>query len=279
MPSILQRVANRQKQVRQYMKLASGPGDWISFFALGVARGHPFGGNDMVSRVGRRFFSQIVARPRNLHGLSIMLDPADVTHMVIFDELFLENNYDLDLVPFQPDQIFDCGGHIGMFTVLASSRFKECPLTVFEPNPKNAAWIRRQIAGNSLKAELIEGAVSTYDGSAVFEDRVSFSGHLADGTQPGQSAGQYTVKVVNLLEILRQRNPQRLLLKLDVEGEETKILPVLMDLLPRTSAVFFETHDGDKGFETAKALFEATGFKVERRRAWDFCIDGFALRQ
>jgi hypothetical protein len=52
--------------------------------------------------------------------------------MFIFDEIVRDNNYDLDLVPFQPDQIFDCGGHIGMFTLLARSRYPAMPVAIFD---------------------------------------------------------------------------------------------------------------------------------------------------
>ena len=54
--------------------------------------------------------------------------------MAIFDEIVLNNNYDLDLVPFTPDQIFDCGGHIGMFSLIARGRYPLVPLINFEPN-------------------------------------------------------------------------------------------------------------------------------------------------
>ena len=40
-------------------------------------------------------------------GLRLALDPWDRTHMVIFDEVIREENNDLGLVPFTPDQIFD----------------------------------------------------------------------------------------------------------------------------------------------------------------------------
>ena len=58
----------------------------------------------------------------------------------------------------------------------------------------------------------------------------------------GAPKGRYTVQVVDLPAMLSQRRPERLLLKLDVEGEETHIIPALLDVLPREAAVFFETH-------------------------------------
>jgi hypothetical protein len=42
----------------------------------------------------------------------LALNPLDPTHIAIFYEVFVDECYDLGLVPFIPDQIFDCGGHI-----------------------------------------------------------------------------------------------------------------------------------------------------------------------
>jgi hypothetical protein len=70
-------------------------------------------------------------------GLRLALNPSDPSHRAIFDEVIRDQNYDLGLVPFMPDQIFDCGGHIGMFSLLARSQCPTVPLIIFEPNPRN----------------------------------------------------------------------------------------------------------------------------------------------
>ena len=95
----------------------------------------------------------------------------------------------------------------------------------------------------------------------------------------GAPGGHYSVRVVDLPATLSQRRPKRLLLKLDVEGEENRIIPALFDVLPREAAVFFETHYGEAGWDWAQQQFTDHGFVVERRRTiYDF-IDGFALRR
>jgi FkbM family methyltransferase len=92
---------------------------------------------------------------------------------------------------------------------------------------------------NAINIEVAEAAVSVRDGEATFQDRVSYSGHLVDDKRPrapnprptlveqalGAPRGRYTVRVVDLPAILRQRRPERLLLKLDVEGEELTSFP------------------------------------------------------
>jgi tRNA1(Val) A37 N6-methylase TrmN6 len=77
----------------------------------------------------------------------------DPSHVVIFNEIVVDRIYDLELVPFTPDQIFDCGGHIGMFSLLARSRYPMAQLTVFEPNPENVCRIRRQVQLNAITSK------------------------------------------------------------------------------------------------------------------------------
>jgi FkbM family methyltransferase len=285
-------ICQRLKQVRRYVSLARSPVDRLSLAVLGMA---PFDSSGIRSFFGRLLFPELLLRPARLRGLRLALNPGELTHIKIFDEVFRDNNYDLDLVPFIPDQIFDCGGHIGMFSLLALSRYPSVPLTIFEPNPHNVEWIRRQLQLNATKFEVVQGAVSVREGEAMFYDRLTYSGHLVDDTvsrsldmklleterakRLGTVRARYTVRVVDLPAMLRQRRPQRLLLKMDVEGEEIRIIPALFDVLPREAAVFFETHDGEAGWERAKQQFTGHGFAVERRRSiLNFFIDGFALR-
>src|SRR5262249_51144247 len=264
------------------------------FVVLGLARGHIRG---PLLFLRRRFFPELVIRPRLLGGLRLALNPWDPTHMVIFDEVVRDNIYDLGLIPFTPDQIFDCGGHIGMFSLLARNRYPTVPLVIFEPNPRNVKWIRRQVQLNAMNIEVVQAAISVREGEATFQDRLSYSGHLIENATPrapdaklwnpispaeqvlGAPSGCYTVRIVDLPAMLSQRRPERLLLKLDIEGEETHIIPALFDVLPREVAVFFETHHGEAEWDWAKQQFTDHGFAVERRRSlYDF-IDGFALRR
>src|SRR5262249_41234299 len=147
-------------------------------------------------------------------------------------------------------QIFDCGGHIGLFSLLARSRYPLARLTVFEPNAGNVEGIRRQARLNPMNIEVVQAAGSGSQGEADFlEAENSQSGHLGDDTWKqsdwdeqirGPPRGRYTVRLIDLPAMLLERRPERLLLKLDVEGEEVRIIPALFDVLPRETALFFE---------------------------------------
>lgn len=276
----------RLEKVRRYLALAYSPQDWLSFTVLAAARGR-------LSFLARHLVPELVVRPALFGGLRLALNPSDLAHVAIFDEVVGNRSYDLGLVPFTPDQIFDCGGHIGLFSLLARSRYPIAPLILIEPNPHNVEWVRRQVQLNAMNIEVVQAAVSVREGEATFQDDLmSFGGHLVDdATVPKhplalacslvlQAQGQpYTVRVVDLPKMLSQRRPERLLLKLDVEGEEARIIPALFDVLPREVAVFFETHHGEAGWDWAKRQFTDRGFAVAEHRRFLGNIDGFALRR
>jgi FkbM family methyltransferase len=280
-------IGARLNNVRRYLPLAYSPLDWLSFAVLG---GAPRG---RLSFLTRHLFPEVVVRPALLGGLKMALSPVDPSHIAIFDEFFFDKDYDLGLIPFTPDQIFDCGGHIGMFSLLARGRYPMAHLIIFEPNQNNMEWIRRQARLNALNIEAVQAAVSVHEGEALFQDRVSYSGHLVDEATSGvpenkdwksevlgEPRDRYAVRVIDLAAMLSQRRPERLLLKLDIEGEEIRVIPTLFDVLPRETAVFFETHHGQAYWDWASQQFREHGFVVERQRALgDYFINGFALRQ
>jgi hypothetical protein len=68
------------------------------------------------------------------------------------------------------------------------------------------------------------------------------------------------------------------LLKIDIEGEEMRLIPQLVDLLPPESAVFFETHAGESAWNSIGKLFTDRGFTVSLRSQWEYLNMGLALR-
>jgi predicted RNA methylase len=107
-------------------------------------------------------------RPKQLHGLSIRLDPAQLSQFVIYEEVFVEGVYDLDRVSFTPDAIVDCGSFEGYFSLLARARFAAAPIVAFEPNARNLEGLRANVARNHLDIDVRAEAVSNRDGIATF---------------------------------------------------------------------------------------------------------------
>ncbi len=226
-------------------------------------------------RLGSRFIPKLWLRPKKLNGLRLLIQPSDWSQTVIFEEVFLQSSYDLDKLSFTPELILDCGAHIGTFSLLAKSRFPGSMLKAYEPNPQNAEFVRKQIAKNGLDIQFFECAISIETKELHFAISNSHHGTLQhDPASPGTCK----VHAIDFIETFQKFKPRSLLLKMDVEGEERLILPMLVPLLPQQTALFFETHAGEAGWREMAALLQAAGFLVEQVNARGQFYDGFAQR-
>lgn len=268
--SILERCRSKQRYLATYVALADGWADRWSLLKLAWGRFD-------VYKAGREGSSRPwSARLDRLKGGSVSLRLDDVQHLAIFDELFLHSAYDLTLVPFIPDLILDVGAHIGLFSLLAGSHWPDTPILAFEPHPENAAWARRNTAGNGLRAAVMEAAVSSKSGWMKFN---------AGGGMGNLSAqGDLTVPAIDLPALMRTIPSKRTLLKMDIEGEELNLLPHVLPALPETCAAFVEIHGRSAECAALMEKIRALGFAHrqvgEKRSAdghWHF-IDLFLTR-
>jgi FkbM family methyltransferase len=269
-------IGPRIRKILTFGRAGSSPLDMLKMIVVGYARGHTFSGRGLISRVGRMLFPEIAIKPSLLGGLTLHLDPSDLSHLVVAEEILLEQVYDLTRVPFLPDVILDCGAHTGAFTVLAASNFPKSKLISFEPDPANYRWLEKQIRVNRLQAEAFHAAVSTADGEALFEAGRGCGGALTE--EPSSTSNAITVKTWNLTKYIKNLGCVRLLLKLDVEGAEEKLLPAIVNTLPRDCVVLLETHHGEESWQRLSTLLEHHGFAVTVTRRRNLYTDGLAIR-
>lgn len=271
-------VLNRQA-VRECAALGSNLGDKVALGLFGLVAPTINNAGRRRWRLASRLIPNVWLRPRRLNGLRLLIDPTDWSQTVIFDEVFLKGSYDLAKVPFRPDVIIDCGAHIGLFSLLARSTFPGATLIAYEPNPANAVFVRAQIEKNKAGFRFHEAAVSTESGEMDFIVFNSHGGRLSEaGKTTTGDIPMYRVRVVDFCTALQDIRPASLLLKMDVEGEERNLLPAIVPLLPRQTALFFETHAGAEGWKEAEALLAAAGFSVQQINARGLFCDGFASR-
>jgi FkbM family methyltransferase len=256
----LSSAVERARMMAAFVASGSSPGQWVRLGVLGWSRGNPSGW--LPKRVGA-----ISVSPSVLHGRTVVVDATDLGHLVSFEEIFVLEAYDLARVPFQPQLIVDCGAHAGFFAALAAARFPQTPIVAFEPNPVNVEWLRQNLG--SYRATVHDAAVSIANGNGRFTALDSNAGQLTGN-------GGSPVRVVDL----RQQLPASpdLLLKIDVEGEETRLLPHLLPALPSRCALFVETHHGSEARHRLSAALTAAGFAVTQVREREPYADLFALR-
>ena len=208
---------------------------WLAM--AGLARHRPFGDNSPYARLGRLLTPNMAPRVTSAGGQRISIDLGRLEEPMIFEEIFVDRTYPIEKVPFAPDLVIDCGAFCGMFSLLARARFPTARFIAFEPEPHNFSRLEHNLALNGATVEAIPAAVGTSDGTVRFSGD-GFGGHMA----AADAESSITVKLVSLANLLRREQPQRLVLKLDVEGAEREILPDILALLPPQTVIFLETH-------------------------------------
>lgn len=134
--------------------------------------------------------------------------------------------------------LFDVGAAVGYYTLVASPLVGPEGLVVaFEPDPKNAAFLRRHVAINQLKnVEVHQAAIGDCTGQACFTRGTGTgTGHLDE-------SGEATVTLWKLDDILEHtRTPTHI--KIDVEGAELDVLEGARNLLSTARpTLFLSTH-------------------------------------
>lgn len=220
---------------------------------------------------------EITVKLSSLKDSKISINPWDWSQMAIFDEVLLNNAYDFRLLKFIPDYIYDCGAHIGLFSVKAAAFYPHSIISIFEPNPSNCILIKKQLAGNKIMASLFEAAVSNYSGETNFSVSHSHFGYISGKDEFNQGI---RVKVIDFsVEIKKVPRNKKLLIKMDIEGEEQNVIPSIIDLLPDKTAIYFETHEGALGFEKIRNILKTNGFDVSVVEDRGDFIDAFAVRE
>ena len=233
----LNRIRRRFKAVADFAATGSAWNDCITLGLAGLARHRPFSGDSLYAQFGRWLTPGMAPRVKAAGGQRISMDLEHYQEPMIFEEIFVDRTYPVEKVPFVPDLVIDCGAFCGMFSLLARARFPTTRFIAFEPEPRNFERLRRNVALNQAPIEINRAAVGTSDGTACFSGE-GFGGHVNNASEQGG----ITVEQVSLAGLLRRLKPERLLLKLDVEGAEREILPDILPLLPPHTVIFLETH-------------------------------------
>ena len=258
--TMLVRIERKIREMQRWVDAVYSFVDWPSAITLAIFKTRPAEGPGRVPRWFRKHIPQIWVRPSRLGGLSVRVDPSEQSHFAIFEEVFMKGAYDLGAIGFTPDTVLDCGAFEGYFSLLAASRFPGVPIVAFEPNYRNLAGLRANMARNHLSIDARPAAVSTRDGTA------DFTGSGCGGHLSAPSASSVPVPVMNLCRIITELDADRLLLKLDVEGEESTLLPALLPVLPKQCAIFFEWHHGRATFDRLVSLLATHGFVTSLAR-------------
>jgi FkbM family methyltransferase len=277
--SMLQRWTFKWTTMRRWLFSSRGVQDWPAAFLLGIFRTRPSVGTSLDALFLKWLFPRLRVRPKRLNGYKVSVSPSTLANLIIYEEIFLGNAYDLSLVEFSPDMVIDCGAYEGYFTLLAKAHFKDIRCIAFEPSRDNYRALLSNFKLNEIgDVDARNEAVSVWRGESAFSG-CGFGGHLSCDETHALSG---SVTVSDLRDFVE--GAQRLLLKVDIEGEEKVVLPATLDILPETCAIFFEWHHGEDDYLRMEETLKTAGFSTMRLRTWVpgdngvVFVDAFAQR-
>jgi FkbM family methyltransferase len=127
----------------------------------------------------------------------------------------------------------------------------------FEPDVRNAAFLRRHIAVNRLtNVDVFEAAVSNRRGAEYFAKGTgSGTGRLSDD-------GDCEVQVVRLDDVA-QRCPAPTHMKIDVEGAELRVLEGALSILAGARPTLFLSLHGDDVRAGCQRLLRGLDYQLE----------------
>jgi FkbM family methyltransferase len=181
------------------------------------------------------------------------------TDRAIINEVWIHNSYTPKGFELRErDVVLDIGGHIGIFSILASKCAKEGRVYVFEPFPENFNLLKENVElNNARNVNVVNKAVSKNSGKNEFF--VSSDNNRGENSLFSSAGG-------SIKDFVKKEKIEKIdFLKMDCEGAEYEILYGLSrSELEKIGKISLEYHNIDKkrnGLELKKFL-EKNGFKV-----------------
>lgn len=155
------------------------------------------------------------------------------------------------------DVFFDIGAAVGYYTVLAAPLVgSQGRVVAFEPDSKNAAFLRRHVAINKFSnVEVRQAAVGNSSGFA------RFTGGSGSGTGRLANSGTAVVAISRLDDLIPEVGlPTHM--KIDVEGAELDLLHGARQVLIRAKPTLFLSTHGPKMYDSCRRFLTELGYEV-----------------
>ena len=154
---------------------------------------------------------------------------------LIYKSIFIDEVYSFRTTNTKPI-IIDCGSNIGLAVRYWKTQFPESKIICFEPDPE----VFKALVANTKqlsKVEVHRLALSDKVGEVEFTSNGKLSGSL---NMSKNLPSSYKVKTELLSKYLQDVKVE--MLKIDIEGEELKVLKEIEPYLVNVSNIFVEYH-------------------------------------
>ncbi len=161
------------------------------------------------------------------------------------------------------DHVLDIGANTGFYTLLSSRLVgRSGRVTAFEPLPRNIEFLRTHVRLNRLEnVEIVEAAVSDASGKVRFKsDTHASMGYVTTN-------GDLEVDSVSLDQLFQQKRlaPAKLL-KIDVEGEEYRVIKGALSYLMSCHPTILLSGHGTEAQKNCESFLAGLGYSVKVER-------------
>jgi len=158
----------------------------------------------------------------------------------------------------QKKVLWDLGAHVGYYSLLFKSQNEDSKVYAFEPVLKNVKLLQNHLTMNSIEGVAVfQKAVSNELGTLKFNSsRTSVAGKL-------HIEGDIEVEVIKLSFFLENEtiaSPD--IIKMDIEGEELKVLKDLQLLLARQKPIIFLSTHGKDVHDQCCVFLKSIGYDL-----------------
>ena len=160
--------------------------------------------------------------------------------------------------------VIDAGANVGLATLYLSTFFPNAEFICFEPSSETYAILARNLEKNFLRFRAVQKALSNFDGPSRFEvGRSSMERAIFRDSDIEQAEMVACASLENEMQRLQLRKVN--FLKVDVEGEEVRLLDGLAEDLMCVTEIVAEAHGPELAEEVRSRLVQA-GFEVSEHR-------------
>lgn len=161
--------------------------------------------------------------------------------LLTVNEVFCRLDYPLDR---QQKVVVDIGSNIGISALYFLTRNPNNKIYLFEPLPLNIERLKRNLKGFESRYQLSPSAVADFNGvTPFFTENSGRYGKISE--TPTHAMNYPCIHINTLLEKILTHEHHIDLLKIDVEGYETKLLTALHPtFLKRINMIYLENEAG-----------------------------------
>lgn len=188
-------------------------------------------------------------------------------------ELFINEDYYFECDSDAPN-IIDAGTHMGLAIYYFKTRFPDATVTAFEPNPPMREIAMKNINNCGFdKVEILPYALSDAEKTVSFfiHKNDTMAASLEIQQRGGEEGEMIDVECRKLSDWLDQPVD---FLKMDIEGEEDKVLKECSDHLYNVHHLFCEYHHGNGLANNRLAkilqLLDEEGFDFQVGKSWGY---------